>query len=406
MGNSNDPMIEIYKLLSSGSKDSLSDIIKDKRSSMGDISDNQIAVILNIPKTTFYTLMKDISQDSLHKADFYDILKICQFFGIGIEEMSRLYVSSLKPEHINGLEKARKANYIINNFDLKGLKESGFLTSSTDLNYVEKRITKFFGLESITQYGNEIGAVAFSRTKRNSQDKMREFWVRSAIYQFEKIDNKNPYNRDELFSLIAKIAPYSRYVEKGFLHVLQALYNIGITVIVQSYLSKTQVRGGTFCINGRPCIVITDFNKSYPHLWFSLMHELYHVLYDFDQLKTLNYHLTGEPQSELFLFREDAADDFGWEMMFPKEKRDFIRHLIKSEVYVNNYAKENMVHPGIIYAAYCEELSKQDKNEYGFYRTLFGKSDKAINHIKCNPWNKEEILVEVDKIKSSLTIKI
>jgi HTH-type transcriptional regulator/antitoxin HigA len=184
------------------------------------------------------------------------------------------------------------------------------------------------------------------------------------------------------------------------------LYNLGVTVIVQSYLTKTQVRGGTFVVKGKPCIVITDFNKSYPHLWFALMHELYHVYYDFEQLKTLKYHLTGEAQSDLYLFREDYADMFGWEMLFPKEKRQYIKHLIKSESFVNAYAKDNMVHHGIIYASYCEELlSAESKNEFGFYRHLWGSSEKAVQFVKSQPWNKESLLDEIEKIKKSFIIQ-
>lgn len=407
MGNEVDPMIEIYRLLSNGPVKKLAEIIEERRLDMGNISYATIAKILNIKKTTFYALMKDIDEDVLEDVQLYDILKVCQFFGIGIEDMSQFYVASLKPQNINELEKARKANYILTHFDIKKLKESKFLEDINDFDYIEERITTFFGLSSITQYDSEVGAVAFARTKRKSQtDKMREFWVRSAIFQFEKIENPNEYRRDDLFSLIPKMAPYSRYVEKGFHAVLQALYNIGVTVIVQSYLSGTQVRGGTFVINGKPCIVITDFLKTYPHLWWTLMHELYHVLYDFDQLTSLKYHLTGEAQSDLYLFREDYADAFGWEMMFPKEKRDFVKSLIRSEVYVEAYAKENKVHRGIIYAAYCEELKNgEGKDEYGFYRKLFGSSEKAVNEVKCNPWNKRTIEEEVTKIKKSLTVQ-
>lgn len=378
-------------------------IIEDKKTEMG-VSNFQMAEILGVDKTTFNRTLKKIEDGDTKTVDFYFILKICQLLGIGIDDMSRLFVAQLNPEQVGELELSRKANFIISNFDLKGLKETGFINTTTDFKIIENRIVKFFGLSSIFLYNSDIGAVAFSRTKRNSNDKMREFWVRSAFYQFEKIDNKNNYNKEDLLSLIPKMSPYTRHEEKGFHHVLQALYNIGITVIVQSYLSKTQVRGGTFVVNDKPCIVITDFNKSYPHLWFALMHELYHVIFDLEQLRSLKFHLTGESQSDLFLFREDYADMFGWEMLFSKEKREFIKYLIKSENTVIEYAKENMVHPGIIYASYCNDLMSEKTNEYAFYQKYFCKSEKAIKHVKCNPWDKETIHEEIEKIKQYLII--
>lgn len=398
-------MLEIYQMLNNPAQKSLYEVIEERRDALS-LKNFQIAKILGIDKSTFNRQLDKLSNGNVNNVDFFLLLKICQFLGIGIEDITKIFVGSLAPESIRELELARKANYIINTFDIKGLKDQGFLDTTTDFERIEKRILRFFDLETIFQYSSEVGAVAFSRTKKSSHDRMREFWVRSAVFQFEKISNQNEFNSDSLLALIPRMSPYTRYVEKGFHHVIQALYNIGVTVIVQSYLSKTQVRGGTFVISNKPCIVITDFNKSYPHLWFALMHELYHVLYDFEQLKSLRYHLTGEAQSDIYLFREDYADMFGWEMLFPKEKREFVKHVIKSENFVTAYAKENMIHPGIVYACYCEEKQRSDgKNEYGFYQNYFGGSERSLQYLKSNPWDKESLTEELEKIKESLTIK-
>lgn len=390
MRNEEEMMQEIYQLLEVSESRNLYNVICQKRDEMG-LSDYQISKILEFDKSTFNRLIKKIAEGQVNNVDFYSILKICQFLGIGIEEMSQIYVASLTPHYIKELEQARQARYIINHFDIKGLKDVGFIDSVTDFIKIEQRIVKFFCLDSVFQYNNEIGGVAFSRTKIISEDKMREFWVRSAFFQFEKIANPNSYSREDLLAIIPKIGPYTRYEEKGFLTVMQALYNIGITVIVQSYLSKTQVRGGTFIVNDKPCIVITDFQKNYYGIWVALMHELYHVLFDYDQLKPLKYHLSGEAQSDLYLFREEYADYFSWEMLFPKVKLDFIKLMIKSSVYVNNYAEENKIHPSIIYGFYCyEEKTKRGNEYYGLYQQYFGKAEKALKIVKTNPWLREK----------------
>lgn len=404
MRNENDPLLEIYQLLETTHSPNLYSTICLKREQMG-ITDHQMSKILDIDKTTLSRLIKRIAEGNVNNVDFYSILKICQFLGIGIEEMSQIYVASLNTESIRELENARKANYIINTFDIKGLKDVGFIDTTTDFKAIENRIVKFFCLESLFQYTNDIGAVAFSRTKAVSHDKMRDFWVRSAFFQFEKILNPHEYTRQNLLSIIPKIAPYTRYEEKGFSTVVQALYNIGITVIVQSYLSKTQVRGGTFIVNNKPCIVITDFNKNYYGFWIALMHELYHVLFDFDSLQSLRYHLTGEAQSDLYLFREEYADYFSWEMMFPQDKLDFIKHVIKSNEYVLDYAEKNKVHPSIIYGFYCyEQKTKHNNDYYGLYQQYFGKADKALSSVRNNPWIKGTIYEGIEENKKHYTL--
>lgn len=395
-------MDEIYQLLSGGAAKGLHQTYTEKIREMG-LSDLQVSRILKIDKSTFSRLLCKLEEGLVEKLDFYSVLKLCHLLGLSIEEMSQIYVASMTPQHIAELETARKARFIVSHFDLKGLKEAGFLDNVNDFDSIESRITTFFGLDSIFDWRTEIGAVAFSRSKNISHDKMREFWVRSAIFQFEKIGNPNDYSRDELLAIIPKIAPYTRYEEKGFRTVLQALYNVGVTVIFQPYLTKTQVRGGTFVVNDKPCIVITDLNKTYAGIWFALMHELYHVVYDLEQLKSLRYHLTGETQSDLYLFREEFADFFGREILFPKEKMEFIRHSINSPDYVAAYAAKNHVHPSIIYSFYCyEESAKNNKNCYAFFQKFFGKADKAIKDILSNPWNKQNILEDIEKIKKSL----
>lgn len=397
-----DLMLEIYRMLQSNEKKSLFDLISTKKDALG-LTDIQLAKILNITNSTFGRILNSIKENDLDGIDFYLSLKLCQLLGLGIEEMAQVYVSSLKPEKIKEIELTRKANYIIENFDLKGLKKAGFIKDINDFEGIEDRIVKFFGLNTVFEYKVEVGGTFFSRTKSISNDKMREFWVRSAIFQFQKIKNPNLYDQDKLLSIIPKIRPYTRYEEKGFLTVLQALFNIGITVIVQSYLTKTQVRGGTFEIDGKPCIVITDFNKSYATLWFALLHEIYHAIYDLEELKSLKYHLTGEEQSELYLFREDMADYFACEMLFPKENMDYIQHMIKSPSIVNSYAEKTRVHPSIIYSFYCYEQNKKGNNVYSKFSDYLGKSNKAISKVKSYPWENETMFEEIEATTKILT---
>src|SRR6218665_1907896 len=157
-------MHNIYKFLESEEAISLFDLISQKREEMS-LSNLQMSKILDIDKSTFDRLLKKIEEGDSSSIDFFIVLKICNLFGIDIQTISEIYASSLKPESIGELEQARKANYIINQFDLKGLKESGFLESLSDFKQIEKRIVDFFGLQSIFEFNSEIGAVLFSRTK-------------------------------------------------------------------------------------------------------------------------------------------------------------------------------------------------------------------------------------------------
>lgn len=393
---------EIYEWLAETAVPTLREVIDRKKEALGIGSDSQLASLLGIERMKLERLISGETQ----KADLFTLVKLDEFLGIGIQEIVRVYVSSLHPEHVRELERARNASYIMQHFDLAGLKKVGFIDSTVDFEHIERRITTFFELESVTRYHLEVGDALFSRTKSPSHDQMREFWVRSAIHQFKRIDNPNEFDLAALKGLIPKIRPYTRFEEKGMLNVIRALYNVGVTVIVQPYLAKTQVRGGTFVVKNKPCIVVTDFNKSYATLWFALMHELFHVLYDFESLKRgLAFHLTGE--ADLLLMREDDADYFACEMLFRQEKLDYIRHMINSPALVAAYAEQNKVHPAIIYAFYCHhELKQRKRDVYAQYRQYFGKPDKTLRAVQSNPYDKETISQEIAAIKRTLEVTV
>lgn len=387
---------EIYELLESDSSVSLKELVSQRMNELGITSFRQLANLVDIQHNTLDRLLSGDTQ----KVDLFSMIKLDEFLGIGISQIVSVYVNSLRPEFVGELVRARNVSYIIKQFDLTGLKKAGFIDSTTDFEHIERRITRFFELDSIVEYDREIGEVLFSRTKTHSDDKMRDFWVRSAIHQFKRYENPNDYNRAALLTLITKIRPYTRFEEKGMFTVMKALYNIGVTVIVQSYLAKTQVRGGTFVVNGKPCIVVTDYNKSYATLWFALLHEVFHVCYDFEDLKQgFVYHLS-EDARDLQLMREDDADYFAREMLFRQEKLDYISHAINSPSIVAAYAEKHSVHPAIIYAFYCYYEKKQNnKDLYAQYQQYFGKPDKALQMVRSNPWDKETIWQEIETFK-------
>lgn len=403
MGNTdNKYLADIYKLLEGDVLPQFSELIESKTTELG-ITDYQMSKILGITKNTFYRILKRISDGDIESLDYFTIVKISQLFNIDVSELTRIYVGSLKPEHIGEIEKARKAYYILNTFDLKGLKEQGFIDTISDFDSIERRITSFFHLDTIFDYSYEVGQVLFSKHQQ-SDDKMREFWLRSSIFQFEKIENPNEYDRDTLLSLVQNIRPYTRYEEMGLITVVKALHKAGVTVIVQPSVQKAKVRGATFVVNGKPCIAITDFNDNYATLWFALMHELFHVLFDFNHLKSLKYHLTEDGAGDNFLMKEADADWFAREMLFPQEYMSYIKHLINAPLAVAKYAEEKKVHPAIIYSFFCYQQNKENgKNLYGVFQKHFGKTEKAVKAIKSNPFDKESIFQEIELIKQRLT---
>lgn len=343
-----------------------------------------------------------IIDKSSKQTDVVNLLKLGEFLELTLEELLVLHFKDRPIDEINELQKSMEITYINKYFDLKILSGLGFINKDDSVEILCERICNFFQLESIYDYGRDLNEALYSRTKRSFSDKMKDFWIKSSYKYFELIDNPNKFSREDLVDLISKIKPYTQYVKKGLLTVFQALYNIGVTVVFQPMLPKTQIRGATFIINDKPCIVITDFNKNYATIWFALIHELHHVLFDLEIIEKIKYHLTGEP--DLFLIQEDKANEFAAEYLLSDEKMRYIDSLIHNSLMVEKFAKECQVHPSIIYSQYQWRQAELGNNFWGAFKEFFPDVELATKNLNVSNWDIESLELAANKIKTLLTV--
>lgn len=363
------------------------------------LSKTKALKLLNIDKDVF----EEIISGTAKQPNFINIVKISEFLNIDINEFIGVVLKNQSKENISSIENAKKATFLVKNFDIKALTKLGFFSNNDDTEVLVDKVLSFFGFTSIRDFEEQLEEPLYSRVKRNFSDKMKDFWIKSAYQSFKIIDNPNEYNRERLKDLIVKIKPYSQDLQNGLFTVCKALYNLGVTVVFQDYLSTTQVKGATFIINGKPCIVLTDFNKKYPTLWFTLLHELHHVLFDFDLIETNSFHLTGD--NDLFLI-EDKADTFARDFFLSEEKFHYIKKYINNHYLVLKFAKENELHVSIVYSFftwYQENLYK--KNYHAAFREYYPDYSESLKKLNPISWDDKNLKEASKKIKSILEIK-
>jgi HTH-type transcriptional regulator/antitoxin HigA len=357
----------------------------------------QVAKLLGMDRNS----LDPIINGTAKQPNLINLIKIGEFLQLDVEQMISSFLSAKSGKEMGDLEKTRKVAFVASHFDLPRLKEVGFLERVDDINHIEQRLCTYFSIPNVFAYANIQSTILFSRTKNPYDNVMIDFWMKSSYGYFEQLQNDNPYDRDVLKNIIPKIRPYTRNVKQGLFTVIKALYNAGVTVIFQKHLSKTQIRGATIIVNEKPCIVITDLRKNYATIWFALVHELHHVLYDLNIVRDTAFHLTGEP--DLFLI-EERANEFAQEILFPKEKLRYIAPMIHNELVVRQYAEQNGVHPSIIYSFYQYEMEKQGKNFYGAFQDQFPDISTISERLNINLWSEESIQHSVEKIKTTFEL--
>ncbi|MTB51227.1 ImmA/IrrE family metallo-endopeptidase [Lewinella sp. W8] len=374
----------------------LAELYEAKLAATG-LKNYQVAKLLGIDRNS----LDPIIAGTAIQPSLINLIKIGEFLQINLEQVTSAFLSTKSSKEMGDLEKARKATFVAEYFDLPRLKEVGFIERVDDIDHIEQRLCTFFSLPNLFAYENIQSSILFSRTKNPYDNVMIDFWMKSSYGYFELLQNDHPYDRELLKTIVAKIRPYTRHVKTGLFTVIKALYNAGVTVIFQKHLSKTQIRGATIVVNDKPCIVITDLRKNYATIWFALVHELHHVLYDLEVIRDTTFHLTGEP--DLFLI-EERANEFAQEILFPKEKLKFIAPMIHNEVVVQQFAHENGVHPCIIYSFYQHEMELQGKNFYGAFKDKFPDISSLSNQLNINLWSEESIEESVEKVRTTLQL--
>lgn len=372
---------------------SLKELYNNKKALLG-LSDRQIQKILGIDNKTLTPILEGTAK----QINFTNIIKLSHFLGITVDNLTRLYLPDMNASQIGEIQRAKEAGYIVENFDVATLTKIKFFKPDEYSKDLSQRIINFFYLESLYDYSNDISFSAFSRTKRNSSDLMRRFWVTSAFTQFKMIDNPNEYDRQVLKELIPKIRPYTRNVKTGLISVIRALFQAGVTIIYQPSIEKLQVRGATMVVNGKPCIVLSDFQKNYPTLWFTLLHELHHVLFDFEEIEKRTYHISSG-EGDLFLMDEEKADNFAKDYLLNEDRLNYAMAYINSPYQIEKLASQWGVHSSIIYAIYCFQTK-----EWALYNKYIPKMKEALELLNTHPFERDSLLEVVKELKETIYI--
>lgn len=350
------------------------------------LSKTHVAQILSMNKNSFL----DYCNGKTKEIKINHLIKIMNLLNIREEHLIDLCLNDFEDEEISNIKRSQKISYIIRNFDLDGLKNQGFLVNTNDYTYIEERICNFFGLNNIYEYSS-LGSIIplFSKSRLTIEEsrkkKMLDFGLKCAKLSFESLNNTYSYDKELLVEFMKRIKTFSIDVENGFATVVGVLFKLGVTVIVQDYITRTAVYGLTMVVNNKPCIVVSNQGKRYHILWTTLMHELYHLINDYDYIQKVQYHVSDEKSSDLFV-DERAADKFASDSIVGEQKMEIVARSINYPFKVQMISEKLQIHTSLLYGLYLKQLSSKDqKLEYPKYSKYLISSTKAVNKILYNP---------------------
>ena len=225
-------------------------------------------------------------------------------------------------------------------------------------------LRKFFSVASLS-FDTELKKRLAFRKSDNTNFSFESLlcWVRYGEIQASK-DDCSKYDEETLSNSVDKIR---KLASKPFLSVLDEIKGIlascGISLVYEPHLPNTYVNGVTYKITSdKAIIMLSDRGKKDDILWFTLFHEIGHLLKH--SKKEMFVDLEKDNKNDI----EMEADDYAKNVLINNKVFD---DFINSRTYftekdIKVFAKQNNVSPGIVVG----RLQKEQRIDWSEFNNL------------------------------------
>lgn len=186
-----------------------------------------------------------------------------------------------------------------------------------------------------------------SKTNEDFTSFYSKTWQQIALLKAKSV-NVPKYNKNKLEEIISKYTDYTT-LSNGVVKIISDLTDAGIKFIVLSHLTKTYLDGACFLDNENPVIVYTCRFDRLDHFWFTLAHEIAHViehLSKFNDKCFLDDLSNDNANDELEKQADEKAEDILKVNEIIKESLQYIRYF--SEEKLNNLSIKLNIEQSVI----------------------------------------------------------
>lgn len=250
---------------------------------------------------------------------------------------------------------------------IKDMVAKGWLKSSNSAENLKKQVLRYWGWEQLdfSVLDNDYlpGLTRKSSSYNQFNASYAITWFRKA--QIEAASRKvHPYKKSKLEKLYNKLSSYTTQ-DDGVNKFIKDLTQAGVIFFVLPHLQKTYLDGAAFYSGKNPVIVYTARYKRIDNFWFTVAHEIAHILLHLnkDNKFILDNLRDGEPdQMEL------EANALAAEKLKHSEISEFLSPYVNylSSSRVEECVQALNVHPSIIIGklAHDKRISYSQQKNY------------------------------------------
>lgn len=205
-------------------------------------------------------------------------------------------------------------------------------------------VTSLRSVENVSRYGLAFRQISTSKNQPGKEALVA--WLRVGERAAHVTDCK-VFHKALLQKALGEIRSMTTQGPDKFLTRLRELLaECGIVLVLCPHFPKTYVHGATFSLGQEKVVVMMTIRGKWSDIfWFSLFHELGHVLLH-GQRKMFLEHDGGNPEH---IKQEEEANIFAGDSLIPPESYQKFTSLGDySEISIRRFAKEVQIHPGIV----------------------------------------------------------
>ncbi|MBD2254466.1 HigA family addiction module antitoxin [Nostoc parmelioides] len=247
--------------------------------------------------------------------------------------------------------------------------KNGWIQSADSINELEHQVCNFFGISSLDETP-KLDVNFRCSEHREPEETSRIAWVKR-VENLAKQQNVANFERTKLEAAIPEILACAEQIE-SIVRIPKLLADLGVHFIFVPHLSKTYLDGAAFYLNSNPVIALTLRYDRIDSFWFTLMHELAHIVLGHQGAYLDNLDALEENDEE----REANQKAADW-LIHPQILNEFIVRSKKlfSRKAIEEFALDQQRHPGIILGRLHYDKLVPHKN----LRTLLVKVSPILN---------------------------
>lgn len=252
-------------------------------------------------------------------------------------------------QRLKEAEELAKQDIPISNNVIGELRRRGYVSATQrpgEKGLLCQQLMRLFGagtwaaLLSQLQPDNSTG-IAY-RQSTSSDPTAVAVWLRVGLLEFEMLEPVGAYNQETLETLIPEIRALTTSPPEHFgARLVQILKQAGVYLLYVQDFPRTGTYGATRWVGGNPVIQLSLRDKGDDIFWFTLFHEIGHVLLHGHDAVFVN--VVGQEKS----IQEQQADNFAMNTLIPPTYADMLGPRI-SLAEVDRIAEGAGVAPGIV----------------------------------------------------------